>query len=206
MLSDLEVEKTPFFSILFTITNHEPYDLKGTYKFGKASPADMFKSTAYYTDSVVNDFLEKAKQTPWYANTLFVITADHGHRLPFEREITDPGRFRIPLILYGDVVQEKYRGAQIERTGGQVDIAATLLNQLDLSSPHYTWSRNLFNSTAPEYAFFNTKYSFGVVTPQDTVVMDTQLGTAIQDAGANDNLTDVLKAYNQKVFDEYLQY
>ncbi len=206
MLTDLHTERTPFFSTLFTITNHEPYDLKGAFKFGKASTADMFKSTAYYTDSVVNDFLEKAKKMSWYANTLFVITADHGHRLPFDREITDPGRFHIPLILYGEVIQKKYRGVQIERVGGQVDIAATLLNQLDLSSSHYKWSRNLFNTTSPEYAFFNTKYSFGTVTPGDTIVVDMHLGTAIQGANENNNLMDILKAYNQKVFDEYLQY
>src|SRR5690606_7358887 len=131
MLTDLHTERTPFFSTLFTITNHEPYDLKGAFKSGKASTADMFKSTAYSTDSVVNDFLEKAKKMSWYANTVFVITADHGHRLPFDREITDPGRFHIPLILDGEVIQKKYRGVQIERVGGQVDIAATLLNQLD---------------------------------------------------------------------------
>src|SRR5690606_13365371 len=113
-----------------------------------------------------------------------------------------PGRFRIPLILYGEVIQEQYRGIPIERIGGQVDIAATLLNQLDLSASHYTWSRNLFNTTSPEYAFFNTKYSFGVVAPQDSVIVDMHLGTAIQGEDADNNLMEALKAYYQKVFDE----
>ncbi len=206
MLFDLNAEKEPFFSTIFTITNHEPYDLKGSYKFGRVSTEDMFKSTAYYTDSVVNDFLEKAKKTSWYDNTLFIITADHGHRLPYNREITDPKRFHIPLIFYGEVLQQHYRGVSINRTAGQVDIVATLLNQLNLPSSHYAWSRNLFNPTSSEYAFFNTKYSVGVVTPQDTVVLDTHLGTAIRDENMNRNLMDILKAYNQKVFDEYLQY
>src|SRR5690606_15327113 len=138
-----------------------------------------FKSTAYYTDSVVNDFLEKAKTTSWYNNTLFIITADHGHRLPYDREITDPERFHIPLIFFGDVLKPEFRGVSDTRIAGQVDIAATLLSQLNLPSLRYNWSRNVFNPTSPEYAFFNTKHSFGVVTPRDTMVVDARVGTII---------------------------
>src|SRR5690606_33808669 len=62
----------PFFSILLTLNNHEPFDLPTPPRFGSKSLPNLFRSTAFYTDSVLYDYLNKAKQTAWYKNTLFV--------------------------------------------------------------------------------------------------------------------------------------
>jgi len=85
MIKDLQKEQTPFYSSIFTLVNHEPFQLKGAYKFGSDNNANKFRSTAYYTDSVLNDFVQQAKKEAWYKNTLFVMIADHGHRLPAEK-------------------------------------------------------------------------------------------------------------------------
>ena len=92
---------------------------------------DKFRSTAYYTDSCVGAYIHEAKKQSWYKNTLFVLVADHGHRLPKnEFENYHPNRYRIPLLFYGDVIKPGFRGTKITKVGNQTDIAATLLNQL----------------------------------------------------------------------------
>lgn len=206
MLADLNGEKTPFFSTVFTISNHEPFDLKTTYKFGNNTTSNKFKSTAFYTDSVLNEFLEKAKKESWYTNTLFIVTADHGHRLPYDREITDPKRFHIPLIFFGDVLKEQFRGQKINKIMGQVDLASSILNQLNIPSDRYSWSRDVFDTQFTSYAFFNTKHSFGVISESGTLVFDPQSQQVISSSGDEKSLLNIVKAYNQNVYTEYLNY
>ncbi|HTO14358.1 MAG TPA: sulfatase-like hydrolase/transferase [Edaphocola sp.] len=200
---DLNQEKKPFFNAVFTITNHEPFDLPGNYKFGKNSPEQKFKSTAYYTDSVIGAFIKAAEKSNWYQNTLFVITADHGHPLPLKREITDPQRFHIPLIFFGPVIKDSYKGIMDDRVMSQSDIAISLLGQLNIETENYPWSRNVFNTSLPQYAFFNTSNSWGVINKQRSFVTDFNQK---ENLNQKDSLLILLKAYNQKVFQQFLKY
>ncbi len=213
MIKDFKKEKQPFFSTIFTLVNHEPFDLKNGYKFGNATNADKFRSTAYYTDSVVYDFIAKAKKEAWYKNTLFVIVADHGHRLPSEKwELFHPNRFHIPLIFFGDVIKPEFRGKIFSRIGNQTDLAATLLTQLKLPTERYHWSRDLFNPTTPQIAFYNSKDAFGVITPEQAVSFDN-VGRIINyrsnkeyPVSKTDSLLNIGKAYYQDVYREFLKY
>ncbi len=213
MIKDFKKEKQPFFSTIFTLINHEPFELKHGYKFGNATNADKFRSTANYTDSAVFDFINKSKKEAWYKNTLFVIVADHGHRLPSEKwELFHPNRFHIPLIFFGDVIKPEYRGKIFNRIGNQTDLATTLLTQLKLPTDRYHWSRDLFNPTTPQIAFYNSKDAFGVITPQQAVSFDN-VGRIINyrsnkeyPAGKTDSLLNIGKAYYQDVYREFLKY
>ncbi|HRP90021.1 MAG TPA: LTA synthase family protein [Edaphocola sp.] len=203
MVVDLKQEQTPFFVSVFTITNHEPFDLPGNYKFGKESPEQKFKSTAFYTDSVIGAFIRTVKNSKWYDNTLFIITADHGHYLPAHREITDVKRFHIPLLFFGNALKEIYKGSLDERVVSQADIATSLLGQLNLPTEKYYWSRNIFNTNLPQYAFFNTSNSWGVINDKKVLVTDFNQK---RNFPADDSLAQILKAYNQKVYQQFLDY
>lgn len=213
MIKDLRKEQTPFYSSIFTLVNHEPFQLKGAYKFGSDNNANKFRSTAYYTDSVLNDFVEKAKKEAWYKNTLFVLIADHGHRLPAEKyEISHPNRFHIPLLMFGEVIKPEYRGKKISRIGSQTDLAATLLKQLGLPSDNYVWSRDLFNPTTPQVAFYNSKDAFGIITPAQSISYDN-VGSVINykahpdyPVAKTDSLLNIAKAYYQSVYNQFLKY
>ncbi len=170
MIKDLQKEQTPFYSSIFTLVNHEPFQLKGAYKFGSDNNANKFRSTAYYTDSVLNDFVQQAKKEAWYKNTLFVMIADHGHRLPAEKyEMSHP-------------------------------------------SNHYVWSRDLFNPTTPQVAFYNSKDAFGIITPEQTISYDNVGNVINYKASADypvaksDSLLNIAKAYYQSVYKQFLQY
>ncbi|MFZ4860671.1 LTA synthase family protein [Sphingobacterium sp. Mn56C] len=213
MIQDLAQEKRPFFSMIFTLINHEPFDLKGHYKFGNDNNANKFRSTAYYTDSVLNDFVEKAKKQDWYANTLFVVVADHGHRLPADKyELSNPQRFHIPLLFFGGALKDAYKGKIYNRIGNQTDVAATLLHQLGLPTARYTWSRDLLNPTTAQVAFYNSKDAFGIVTPHQAVSFDN-IGKSINyksnpnyPVGQMDSLINIAKAYYQGVYKDFLKY
>lgn len=210
-------QKQPFFTYLQTSTNHEPFILpvKGHFpeedKDGDAS--NKFRSTAYFTDSCLNAYFEQAKQQDWYKNTLFILVADHGHRLPHNiSEAYNPVKYHIPLLFFGDVIKPAYRGKKISKLGGQTDIAATLFAQLDLPHKQFKWSKDLLNPGTADFAFFNWDNGFCFMMPQQTVSYDNSgkriVYTGNKNADQKDTERALLygKAFLQEVYTEYMGY
>ncbi|NRF40789.1 sulfatase-like hydrolase/transferase [Pedobacter sp. LMG 31643] len=210
-LEDLSKEKQPFFSTLLTLTNHEPYTLPGNYKFGQADNVAKFKSTAHYTDSCINAYLNNAKKQGWYKNTLFVFIADHGHLLPKNRQdIYVPQRYHVPLLFYGDVIKDEYKGKKFEDVGSQADVAATILGQLDISAKEFVWSKNLLNPYAKHFAFFSWDNGMGFIDNQQCVTFDNVGKMILYNSNAKDKeLTSKTlasaKSYLQNVYQQFIE-
>ena len=211
-LDDLKTEPQPFFSTLLTLTNHEPFELPVKPHFNSGSDGDRFRSTAYYTDSCLAAYLNEARKYDWYKNTLFVIVADHGHRLPKnEYENYNPNRFRIPLLFYGDVIKPEYQGKRVETLGSQIDLATTLLNQLNLKSDQFTWSKDLLNPQIKPFAFFTWDNGFGFANPAQIISFDNVSKQVIYKKNQvpdsiNNNSVRYGKAIMQEVFRQYMSY
>ena len=209
--ADLDKEKEPFFSTILTLTNHEPFEIPGSARFKGDDVDNKFRSTFFYTDSCIGAYIKETKTKDWYKNTLFVVLADHSHRLPGTISEYEAKRYRIPLLFFGDVLKPEFRGKSIDKTGSQTDLAATLLSQLKIDSSRYPWSKDLLNPETREFAFFNWDNGFGFAT-KDQVISFDNVGKRIilrknaQDAKTDKELTRYGKAYMQKVFQEYLDY
>lgn len=210
-LSELNKEQQPFFSTLLTLTNHEPFEVPGTSKFGRADNIANFKSTAYYTDSCINAFLTNAKKQAWYKNTLFVFVADHGHLLPKNSfDISTPQRYHIPLLFYGDVIKEEFRGRKFNDVGSQTDLAVTLLTQLDLPSEQFVWSKNLLNPYHKPFAFFSWDNGMGFIDNQQCVTFDNTGKMVLynsddKDAAQTSKTLTHGKAYLQSVYRQFIE-
>ncbi|WGQ11436.1 LTA synthase family protein [Pedobacter gandavensis] len=209
-LQDLNKEKQPFYSTLLTLTNHEPYTLPGKSKFGNANNVEQFKSTAYYTDSCINAFLNNAKKQPWYNNTLFIFVADHGHLLPKQsHDISTPGRYHIPLLFFGEVIKKEFRGKKYSNVGSQVDIAATLLAQLNIPAKEFQWSKNLLNPYTKPFAYFSWDNGMGFIDNEQCVTFDnvgkmTLFNSNDKDKEGTEKRLDLAKAYLQKVYQQFI--
>jgi phosphoglycerol transferase MdoB-like AlkP superfamily enzyme len=116
-----------FFAHLMTTSNHRPF----TYPEGRIDiPSGSGRAGAVkYTDWAIGDFIARARAKPWFADTLFVIVADH---TASGRGKTDlpVDLFHIPLIVYapGHVAP-----ARIDTLASQIDVAPTLLALLNFS-------------------------------------------------------------------------
>lgn len=208
---DLENYKEPFFSTILTLTNHEPFEVPGTPRFKGKDLDNQFRSTFFYTDSCIGAYINEAKKKDWYKNTLFVVIADHGHRLPGKTTEYEPKRYQIPLLFFGDVIKPEFRGTRIDKAGSQTDLAATLLSQLRIDHSRYKWSKDLLNPATKGFAFFNWDNGFAFAT-RDQVISFDNVGKKIilrrdsTNTQNDDELTRYGKAYMQKVFQEYLDY
>lgn len=210
VLADLKTEQQPFLSTILTLSNHEPFEIPVKAKFPGNDVADKFRSTAYYTDESLKEFFTSAAKEAWYKNTLFIIVADHGHRLPAQKhEIYMPRRSQIPLLFVGDVLKPEYKGKRINVLGSQGDIPATLLAQMGLDHKTFYWSKDLMNPTINQFAFNSFDNGFLWIEKDGHVSFDNNNRKIIQ-AQSGKKSKDAMvrrgKAVLQKVYQEFITY
>lgn len=166
-LDKINQQDEPFIECAFTGSTHSPYDYPGHNKPKWTGAEKNFMNSVIYADQCLSDFIDSAKQQPWYENTLFVIVADHGHASPYVTDPSDAELYRIPLLLYGPALKDSARGMVIDKVGSQADIAQTLLKQMHVDTQDdYPWSKDLLSPHVPEFALLATTRGFGWVTPQ----------------------------------------
>ena len=169
-LDELKKTKQPFFASLFTLSTHAPYDFKMKEMLHWGAESKDYINAVYYADSVLNNFMIEAKKQPWYSNTLFVFVSDHHHNTPRNYSYYDPAYRRIPLVFYGDVIKPEFRGYQSKQICSQLDLASTLMHQLNMNAASFSWSKNLFNPYTKEFAFFSFDEGLGWKRPEGQFV------------------------------------
>lgn len=134
----------PFFFQIMTTSNHRPY----TYPQGKIDiPSGKGRAGGVkYTDYALAQFIEQASTKPWFADTLFVVVADHcagsAHRteLPVDK-------YHIPLFIYAP----KYiKPATNNTLSSQIDVAPTILGLMDFSYESQFYGRDIIHMAKDE--------------------------------------------------------
>lgn len=143
------------FAHVMTTSNHRPY----TYPDGRIdipSPGGR-PGAVKYTDWAIGDFLQKARAKPWFADTLFVILADHcasaagKTRLPVDR-------YHIPMWFYAP---ELLAPARYERLMSQIDLPPTLVQAMGLKGGAHFFGQSIFDGAAPERVFISNYQELG---------------------------------------------
>jgi len=121
----------PFFSLVFTSSNHSPFDFPD----GRIAIEDGEKNSVgnavRYADYALGEFISTAQRSDYWDNTLFVIVADHSDKV-FGSEPVPVRRFQIPaLILGADVVPTSF-----SPVASQIDLLPTLLSLMGIDSQH----------------------------------------------------------------------
>ncbi|GAA3994818.1 alkaline phosphatase family protein [Hymenobacter fastidiosus] len=206
MLGDLKAQPQPFFVTAFTLSSHEPFDVPVPRRFAGTDETALFRNSVYYTDWALGRFLHRARQQPWWDNTLLVLVADHGHHLPGNDAIDSPGKFHIPLLLAGGALRPEARGRVVDTFGSQTDVAPTLLAQLGLPTTDYPWGYDLLRPVRQPFAFYAFTDGFGFVTPAGQLSYDN-VGRRVT-RGDTARLSPLLRqgqAYEQVSFGDFLR-
>ncbi|MBC7425744.1 MAG: LTA synthase family protein, partial [Bacteroidia bacterium] len=201
--------RQPFFATVMTLSSHEPYEVPMETKFKGNDETSLFKNSLNYSDLCLAEFFRKAKQQPWYKNTVFVLVADHGHEIGVnDIHFFDPVNFRIPLMIIGGALKSEFAGKRIHKIASQTDIASTLLNQLGLSSAPYKFSQNLMNPYRVPYAHFQYSDGLGFTQASNELLFDNPSGGCFyrkKNVEADSAATlRLARAYQQVIMQEYL--
>lgn len=139
--------REPFFTTAMTLSLHPPYDVPFQSKWTGSTDREKFLNSAAFVDHALGDFFKSAEQQPWYANTLFVLVADHGASQPRGLGMDWPESRHVPLIVFGKPLLEPWKGNKISVFGNHHDIPATILGMLGrspFSEEQFQWSQDLF--------------------------------------------------------------
>jgi phosphoglycerol transferase MdoB-like AlkP superfamily enzyme len=137
-LKQLHAEKKPFFSLIFSSSNHEPFEFPD----GKITLHDPAKQTVNnavkYADYALGKFIAEAKQQDYWKDTVFLIVADHDNRV-YGNSLVPIHKFHIPGLIMGADIEPK----SIKTIASQIDLGPTLLSLMGVSSTHPMIGRDL---------------------------------------------------------------
>lgn len=183
LLNDIDTAKGPFFKMFFTLSNHEPFEIPAKPKFPGKEEVNQFLSSAFYTDSCLGNFFAEAKKRDWYNNTLFILIADHGHRHLGKSTNYSTDKFSIPMLWLGGALNVE--PARIDKVCSQIDLASTLLNQLNISHSEFVFSKDVLNHHAQPFAYYAFNNGYGFVSATDTIIYDHVSRKYIMQNGVN---------------------
>ncbi|MBK6936428.1 MAG: sulfatase-like hydrolase/transferase [Chitinophagaceae bacterium] len=179
----------PFFNQVLTVSNHRPY----TFPKGRISnnPDDQSREGAVaYTDWAINDFITRAKNKPWFANTLFIVVADHCASAAGKVELPVTG-YQVPCLVYAPNLITPQK---MERLMSQIDLVPTVLGLMRMNYPSKFFGYDIFRlEPGRERAFISTYQKLGFIKSNKLVVLspgkkavvynpDFNTGTAVKSA------------------------
>ncbi len=141
--AELSAARAPFFTLIFTSSNHEPFDIPA----GRVSPEEDTpgsgeppgRATAIkYADWALGRFLEQARQSDYWEDTVFLVVADHNTRA-WGGYLVPTEKFRIPGVMLGSTIEPR----RIEGITSQIDLLPTLLSLIGVSGPIPAIGRDL---------------------------------------------------------------
>lgn len=151
----------PFFAELLTLSNHFPF--QQSYPTDDAFPGKRFPGDygnysrgMFYTDYAVGLLMDLAKDKPWFRDTIFIFTGDHGiWRFPPNLDLDMTRKleiyFRVPMMIYtpdGSVAPGVNK-----KIGSHVDIPPTLLDLMGIEVENGFVGRSLLrDNPRPRYA------------------------------------------------------
>ena len=206
---DITKQPQPFFTTIFTLSTHSPYDYPKGYFDELEWPQleKVFVNSGKYTDVALKLFMDEARQQPWYDSTLFVFMADHSHPSYKNYPLESFEYHKIPLLLYGEPLMDSLRGTTFDNICGNTDFPATILAQLGVQHEQFIWSKDVFNKCYKPFAFFELYGGLGFKTNEgEFVISNNNVMKNTFPEDVSDSLTMAGKAYMQYHFDLFNRY
>lgn len=149
--------KEPFLSFMFTSTNHSDFHLPSA-KFERY-PHDLknyygYLNSLIYVDNAIERFIEGVKKEPWFDNTIFIFTSDHGsgnalgnigkELRPDDKIVSNVEGYRIPLLIYAPKISQ---AKTIDVLGSQNDLKPTIIDLLGFENSFSAMGNSLFDNS-----------------------------------------------------------
>ena len=151
-------ENKPFFNHIMTVSNHRPF----TYPNNKIDIPGDAKSRdggVKYTDYAMKKFFDMAKKQPWFANTIFVILADHCASSAGKTELP-VDKYRIPAMIYspGFIQPQRYT-----KLVSQIDIMPTVFGLLNFNYQSKFFGQDVLKENYKPRALIATYQDLGLI-------------------------------------------
>ncbi|MDR0544065.1 MAG: LTA synthase family protein [Odoribacteraceae bacterium] len=131
----------PFFSLLFSTSNHDPFEFPAGRVALFRPPANTVYNAIKYADYSLGRFFDLARREDYFHDTIFLVAADHDTRV-YGRNLIPLDKFRVPALLLGPGVPA---GERREKLASQIDLPVTLLALSGVDTEHPMPGRDLLH-------------------------------------------------------------
>lgn len=195
----------PFYALLQTLSNHTPYALPENLPVQAVTNQGSLNehlTAMRYSDWALGQFFDKAKEAPYFKNTLFVVVGDHGFGADEQLTEMDLYRHHVPLLLIAPGVQGKF-GTSNNIVGTQVDIVPTVMGRLGGSVKHQCWGRDLLTLKPSDKGFGVIKPSgsnqtVGMIVDDYLVVKPKNRGPLLYRYNLGEKPTSEIREFTRK--------
>jgi phosphoglycerol transferase MdoB-like AlkP superfamily enzyme len=151
-------ESKPFFNHIMTVSNHRPFTFPND-KIDIRGDAKSRDGGVKYTDFALKNFFKMAEKQPWFANTVFVILADHCASSTGKTELP-VDKYRIPAMVYspGFVQPQHYN-----KLMSQIDIMPTVFGLLNFSYQSKFFGQDVLQADYKPRALIATYQDLGMI-------------------------------------------
>ena len=183
----LHDEGKPFFSLVFSSSNHDPFEFPD----GKIELYEQPKATrnnsAKYADYAVGHFFELAKKSNYWNDTIFLVIADHDSRVA-GASLMPIKHFHIPALILGGGIEPR----RDNRLVSQIDMPTTLLSLAGVSGNYPMMGFDLTQNVNPDRALMQFDQTQALMKGNYDVVIQTAGGGAkgYHYDKASENLTE----------------
>lgn len=137
-IEELHARDKPFLVFAFSSSNHSPFEFPdGRIKLHDAEKQTV-NNAVKYADYAVGQFFDKARNSDYWKDTLFLVVADHDIRV-YGDSLVPIERFHIPGLILGADLEPK----RITSIASQIDLAPTLLSLMGLNTSHPMIGRDM---------------------------------------------------------------
>lgn len=161
----------PFFSLVFSSSNHDPFEFPDGRIELYEQPKNTRNNAAKYADYAVGTFFDKAKQAAYWKDTVFLVVADHDSRT-YGAELVPVKHFHIPGLILGDGIRAQRDG----RLSSQIDLPPTLLSLIGIDSENPMLGHDLTKRPAddPGRALMQFDSNFALLRGDRMVVLQPE--------------------------------
>ncbi len=156
MAQELDKQKEPFISAVFTLNSHHPYEIPEIYKDKFPEGKLPIHKCISYADYSIKRFFEAAQKQKWFKNTLFVITGDHTGISEDDIYSNPYGCYQIPLFFY---LPDNSLKATDSNVAQQTDVMPTVLSLLKYNKLFFSFGSNLLDTTQTAQRFATNYYN-----------------------------------------------
>lgn len=168
----LAAQKEPFVAIIQTSGNHRPYTIpRNAHGFQERNDVSVQEVKKYgfaslkeynsfrFLDYSVGLFMQEAKKSAYYKNTIFVFWGDHGidgsslHVNPAESTSNLAlGSYRVPFVIYSPMIKE---AKVVDTVMSELDAVPSIASLAGVKYTATTLGRNIFDPKFKEsqYAY-----------------------------------------------------
>jgi phosphoglycerol transferase MdoB-like AlkP superfamily enzyme len=119
----------PFFSLVFSSSNHDPFEFPDGRIELYEQPKQTRNNAAKYADYAIGRFFDKAEKSAYWEDTIFLVVADHDSRVD-GAGLVPITHFRIPGLILGEGIAPK----RDSRILSQIDLPPTLLSLMGVDN------------------------------------------------------------------------